>query len=75
MILGHILSQFRKFVLGNLKYFPDVTCYHSNCAFHVLFTVVYMIRAPGPIIPVRSGACPHLYLHSTKHTAPPQYCH
>jgi len=39
----------------------------------VLFTVVYMIQASVPILPVYSSACPHLYLHSTKCTALPQY--
>jgi len=60
MILQHILSQFTKFVLGDLKYFPDVTCYHSNYDFVcILFTIVYMMWVP---VPVHSGACPHLYL-------------
>ena len=30
MILRHTLSQFKKFVLGDRKYFEDVTHYHGN---------------------------------------------
>ena len=43
MILQNILCQFTKFVLGDLKYFPDVTCYHSHCDIrtHFAYGCVY----------------------------------
>jgi len=43
MILQNILRQFTKFVLGDLKYFPDVTCYHSHCDIrtHFAYGCVY----------------------------------
>jgi len=71
MILQHILCQFTKFVLGDLKYSQDMThCHSDNDVRLFRLRLCIMILAPVPIY-TRSFRC--LYLHSTKRTALPQY--
>jgi len=43
MILRHVLSQFSKFISGDLKYFSDFTCYHSNYDFSSAFSLLYTV--------------------------------
>jgi len=63
MILQHILCQFTKFVLGDLKYSQDMTRCHSNNDIRLFpLRLCIMILAPVvsslyPFLPVRFGAC------------------
>ena len=64
-ILRHILSQFTKFVLGDLKYFQDMTCYDTNYDFRLfclrlciwygqpypLYPFVPVLASPIPVPP------------------------
>jgi len=50
MILRHILCQFTKFVLGDLKYSQDMTRCHSNNDIRLFrLQLCIMILAPVPI--------------------------
>jgi len=57
MILRHNLSQFTKFILGDLKYFQRVDIVTTTFVCFICGCVQYLILVPVPILPVRSGAC------------------
>jgi len=75
MILRHILRQFTKFVLRDLKYFQDMTRCHSNYDVR-LFRFRICIWHMYPFYPfVTEPAHTRTSIHSTKRTALPQYGH
>jgi len=60
MILRHILSQFTKLVLRDLKYFQDMTHCHSNYNVHLQLCKWYWHWHPYPFypfVPVPARTC------------------
>jgi len=73
--LRHILRQFTKFVLRDLKYSQDMTRCHSNYDVRLFrFRICIWHMYPFYLF-VTEPARTHTSIHSTKRTALPQYGH